>query len=115
MKELNEEINQKQDHSIDELYILLGEEYIGKSAIDRDKESIKNQGKIAFDSYASLIKSKICNNEKIRKHLLEEGTNMTHLTIAIVDLIASSVIGISPVTIAVICTKMGVKSICTKY
>lgn len=55
----------------------------------------------------------ICNHQKIMAIKVDEGetSNVTLIT-AVADLIASIVVGISPVTVAVLLVKKGLRNLC---
>ena len=103
--------------SEDELFGILGLEFIeeNESNILPDKR-IKAYAKTWYHRNKILIQDKICQNPQIIKLIsFEKGELKVELFAAIIDLIVSMKIGVSPATLSAIILKQGLNNFCIKY
>lgn len=68
-------------------------------------------GCLWFDSRIDEIKNVVCGNKKIRKLIVNPCEDQV-LLFSIADLIVSLCTGVSPITVAALCIRKGIKELC---
>lgn len=103
--------------SDDELWMTIGNSAISAGihkSILPESDALK-AGKLWFDLNRDAIRTRVCGSWVAA--LLSQGGDsqqieLTFLAAAIADLIAGACLGVSPLTVAVMITRLGIKSLC---
>jgi|WetSurMetagenome_2_1015567.scaffolds.fasta_scaffold422624_1 hypothetical protein len=69
-------------------------------------------GRLWFDSKTDEIRNIICGNKQIRQLIINPGEDQV-LLFLIADLIANLCTGVSPITVAALCIRKGIKGLCS--
>lgn len=116
--EFEDEINELLLLDIDELLFQLGEEVSPTlGLLDSDKKhKMINSAKKWLDDNRNKIQKAICGSYTLHYYLNDTEKYERVITVAsIVDLISSIKLNISPVVVAVLVFKEGIKSYCSDY
>lgn len=98
-----------------ELYARLGHELIGPNNILTNIKENEKLGESWFIRNKEKLKSKVCNNQVVLSAFkLKQNQTELQIALAILDLISNLIIGVSPVTVAVLIVKEGLNSFCKK-
>lgn len=113
LKLIHELLEKSENELYLELSIVSSSNSFEYSLNDLNKAIAK--GKEVVSKQINIIKESICSNDYITK-LAESKSyeDKVILVSAIADLIAATVIGISPITVAALLVKQGVPSLCNK-
>lgn len=101
--------------SDDDLYLLIGQEVLkgDKAFTILTSNQIIEKTKIWFHLNMELFQEKVCNNEIIKN--IYEKQETVNSTTAVVDLIAGTLTGIAPATVAYLLYRQGIKLICKSH
>ena len=69
-------------------------------------------GRLWFDSRIDELRDVVCGNKQIRKLIVNPGEDQV-LLFSIADLIVSLCTGVSPLTVAALCIRKGIKELCS--
>ena len=69
-------------------------------------------GKVILENAKRTLRDRICVNENVRKTHDLSADSRVQLVAAILDCIAGVVVGVSPITVAVLLVKEGVSNLC---
>lgn len=114
---LSIEIESKLSSNEEDLLFEIGTSLSGKSILPKDRSAILKIATAWLSKNADLLRSNICGNMKIAE-LTDDGGNPQQdvlLVAAIADVIADLIVGVSPVTVAVLIAKRGLKTLCAEY
>jgi len=112
-----ENIKSLLEKEIEQLYIDLGRQILSSDyhAFPFPKQRYITKAKNWLAENKVHLKQKICKNEYVKLHMNSNKIEDRVILIsAIIDLISSMCIGISPVTVAVLLVKEGINSLCSK-
>lgn len=101
---------------VDSLYAELGEELTSPSIMPRPLQKLVVTSKEWLAKNREAFRNVICGNEEIVKYLNKDSSTETkvHLVTAVLDLIASICIGVSPVTVSVLLVREGIEKLCAQ-
>jgi hypothetical protein len=95
----------------EELFELIGKDLTARQAFPLSKDELAERGKNWFIAKIDTFRDVLCSN-KNKKYLVEDSGTKTAV-LAISDLLASVCFGVSPVTVAAILLKIGIRNLCS--
>jgi hypothetical protein len=97
---------------LDELYSALGKEVAGPG-MTRGTRNLRKLGREWLKAKREQLSAAVCHDPKVRA-LCEDGKKGGRIILvaAVTDLVASLVVGVSPVTVAVLLVREGLTSLC---
>lgn len=102
------------EKDLDELYIDIGRELYGSASFPPQLNQLGQVARVWLQAKRVEIARAVCPNKTIQMLISNRPTTQDQLVLvtAVADLIASLVIGVSPVTVAVLLVKEGLKTLC---
>lgn len=102
------------DRDLPSLYADLGRELAGSSALPMPRAQLQEAARRWLDDRRQELAAAICGNETVALLATREPAKETlvNLVTAIADLIAARTLGVSPVVIAALLAKLGLKLLC---
>jgi hypothetical protein len=104
-------INELDNRSIDDLLELVGTELMGRNAAADPKSQVIDRARRWLRQKLATLHPAICGSEVVKQVL--ESSDRVALITAVADVIAGLIVGVSPVTVAAILTKLGLKRLCS--
>jgi hypothetical protein len=98
----------------EELYVEIGREFSAKQALPLDPRELAERGKRLFSAQVKKLTSSICENSTIRS-MAENNSEDAQIVVEIINLISSLILPVSPITLAALLVKRGVKKCCENY
>jgi len=98
------------DKSQEQLLEIIGQELLGSSGLSFDSDQLITFGRNWFEKQLPHLRENVCTNI-VTQHLLKN-TDEVILIGAIVDIISSVCVGVTPATVATLIVKIGLKEFC---
>jgi hypothetical protein len=98
----------------EDLFFALGQELHGHPAFPIARSDLIQAGRRWFAEKQEVLRQRICGTQLAKVLSDREGhaTDWIPLVASLADLIASAVAGVSPVTVAVLIVKKGIRTLC---
>ena len=96
---------------IENLFEEIGKE-ISLSIIPLNKKKLIEKGKTWWEDNQSKIINNLCKNEKVKTVIDNIETKESEVIVVIADFISALVLGISPIIVATLITKIGLNNLC---
>lgn len=111
---VKEQIEKEVDLSIEDLYAKIGCELtIGLALGESDRDSEVTRGRRWFDKHQKKLASIVCESHVGRlSSKTQRQLDQLLLIAAVADIVASAIVGISPVTVATLLVKEGLIKLC---
>lgn len=111
---IKNEIERKLQLNEYDLLFELGNYISGKQILPKSRDEVIGFAKAWLSRHRNQIRLVVCKDEKIKKYLNKKKNIESNIEIAaaIADLIGGIIVGISPITVAVLVIKRGLKYLC---
>lgn len=97
--------------SYEELYRQLGLEVTGRQALPLDRRELVERGRRFFEAKRPILENAVCNSKNVKS--FAEGKNeAAEIAVEVLKIISSLILPVSPVVLAVLVAKMGIKKFC---
>lgn len=97
--------------SDDELFQLLGTELSGTQALPLSPAELIERGRRWFSAQEDMLRATVCINPRVKALTLENRDDLA-LAAALADVLASLVLPVTPVTLAALIVRRGLKTFC---
>jgi hypothetical protein len=106
-----DEVRRHIDYSEDELLAELGAELVGRQALPLQPAELADRGRRWLSAQREYLQDLVCNNQQMKDFAIAESDEV-NIAIEVAKLVASAVLPVNPIPLAVLLAKKGLKSFC---